>query len=359
MSEDADESSKTEEPTQKKLDKAHEEGQFPLSNEIGIWLSIGAALVIFITLLPSMLADLRLNLGYYVEHSYEIPMDRTGIGHLLMRVMGDVVSVLWMPLLLLMASGVAATLLQKGFHVSWSLITPKFSKLNPLEGIKRMFSAPQQSVELLKGLAKMGVVGVVAWFAIQPLLRSVEHYAGIEVLQLLTEMQDLILRLLIGVFVVVMLIAAGDLIWQRMQYNKKMRMTKQEVKDEHKQAEGDPQVKARIRQLRFERARKRMMAAVPTADVVVTNPTHFAVALKYDSKAMGAPMVVAKGVDGVALKIREVAEDNDVPVVENPPLARALYATVEIDQEIPSEHYRAVAEVITYVMKLRRRSGRA
>ncbi|NUB29763.1 flagellar biosynthesis protein FlhB, partial [Azospirillum brasilense] len=139
---------------------------------------------------------------------------------------------------------------------------------------------------------------------------------------------------------------------------KKMRMTKQEVKDEHKQAEGDPHVKGRIRQLRFERARKRMMAAVPSADVVVTNPTHFAVALKYDSSTMGAPMVVAKGADAVAFKIREIAEENGVPVMENPPLARALYAACDIDEEVPSEHYRAVAEVITYVFKLKGRAVR-
>ena len=142
-------------------------------------------------------------------------------------------------------------------------------------------------------------------------------------------------------------------VYQKFAHQKEMRMTKQEVKDEQKQSEGDPQIKSRIRRLRMERAQRRMMAAIPEADVVITNPTHYAVALKYKMEVMPAPMLVAKGVDTLALKIREVAEAHDVPVVENPPLARALYAAVEIDEEIPEEHYMAVAEVIGYVMRLR------
>ncbi|NYZ11669.1 flagellar biosynthesis protein FlhB [Azospirillum sp. RWY-5-1] len=358
MSEDADESSKTEDATTRKLEKAHEQGQFAMSQEVQLWLSLGATLIIFLTLLPGLVSDLMLRLTRYVEEVDSAPMDRGSIGHLLMRVMMDILTALWLPVLLLMVAGVVSTLLQKGWSVAWAVITPKFSKLNPIAGLQRMFSPAQQSVELAKGLAKIGVVGVVAYVALLPMVRAIEHFVGIELLLMLLEMEDLVGRLLIGVFVTVMIIAAADLIWQRYTYNKKMKMTKQEVKEEHKQADGDPQVKARIRQLRFERARKRMMAAVPTADVVVTNPTHFAVALKYDAMSMGAPMVVAKGADTLALKIREVATENKVPIVENPPLARALYATVEIDQEVPSEHYRAVAEVITYVMKLKKRSPR-
>lgn len=358
MSEDADESSKTEEPTARKLQKAHEQGQFALSQEVQLWLSLGATLIIALALLPGLVSDLMQRLTRYVEEVDRVPMDHGSVGLLLMRVMVDILTVLWLPVLLLMAAGVVSTLSQKGWSVAWAVITPKFSKISPLAGLKRMFSPAQQSVELLKGLAKIAVVGAVAFLALQPMVNAIEHFVGIELLRLLSEMEELVVQLLIGVFVTVMIIAAADLVWQRYQYNKQMKMTKQEVKDEHKQADGDPQVKARIRQLRYERARKRMMAAVPGADVVVTNPTHFAVALKYDAMSMGAPMVVAKGADTLALKIREVATENDVPIVENPPLARALYATVEIDQEVPSEHYRAVAEVITYVMKLKRRSPR-
>jgi flagellar biosynthetic protein FlhB len=359
MSEDADDASKTEEPTSRKLEKAHEEGQFPLSHEIPLWLSIGTVLVIVVAFLPDTLSDLRRRLAGYIEHVHDIPMDRVSVGMVLIQVVKDIVATLWLPLLLLALAGIVSTLVQKGWSVSWAVIAPKFGKLNPLAGLQRILSPAQSGVELLKSIAKIAVVGIVAYMALQPMIQSVGHFIGIEIMLMLKEMDEIVFRLLIGVFTIVMVIAAADLVWQRFQYNKKMRMTKQEVKEENKQSEGDPQIKARIRQLRYERARKRMMAAVPQADVVVTNPTHFAVALKYDAMSMGAPMVLAKGVDTLALKIREVATENDVPVVENPPLARALYAAVEIDEEIPSEHYRAVAEVITYVMKLKKRSGRS
>jgi flagellar biosynthetic protein FlhB len=153
--------------------------------------------------------------------------------------------------------------------------------------------------------------------------------------------------------VALLVVAAGDYGYQRWSFMKKMRMTKQEVRDEHKQMEGDPMIKARMRSMRRERARQRMMAAVPKSTVVVTNPTHYAVALKYEMDTMDAPILVAKGVELVALRIREIAQENDVPIVENPPLARALYATVELEQEVPQEHYKAVAEVIGYVMRLK------
>ena len=160
--------------------------------------------------------------------------------------------------------------------------------------------------------------------------------------------------LIIGVLAVMTIITLADVLYQRFMHHKELRMTKQQVKDEHKQSEGDPLIKARLRQIRVERARKRMMAAVPEADVVITNPTHYAVALKYDQRTMEAPRVVAKGVDNIALRIRAVAEEHDVAIVENPPVARALHASVEIDQEIPPEHYKAVAEIIGYVMRLKK-----
>lgn len=164
------------------------------------------------------------------------------------------------------------------------------------------------------------------------------------------------MRLMIGMLVVLMIVAIADVLYQRWDFNKSMRMTKQEVKDEYKQTEGDPHVKGKLKQLRFEKARQRMMQAVPRADVIITNPTHFAVALQYNPDEMDAPTVVAKGVDDVAMRIREVAKDNNVEIVENPPLARSLYAEVEIDQAIPAELFKAVAEIISYVYQKRGKS---
>lgn len=358
MSEDADDASKTEEPTAKKLGKAHDEGQWPLSAELGNGLIMAAILLIVMIWLPRMAMDLMRRLSFYIAHVDEIVTDTGGLSGLLVRGVFDMVSAVWLPLLLLCVAGVYGTVFQKGWYVAWKAITPKFSKINPISGFRNIFSLGQQAMELGKSLAKLAVVGGLAFMAIQPMLRTIEHFIGIDLVSLVKELRWVVFRLLIGVAIVVGLIAVADVFYQRFTYNKKMRMTKQEVKDEHKQSEGDPQVKARIRQIRLERVRKRMMAAVPTASVVVTNPTHFAVALKYEPGEMGAPVMVAKGADNVAKRIRDVATENKVPIVENPPLARALYASVEVDEEIPAEHYRAVAEVISYVMKLRRGAGR-
>ncbi len=356
MSEDADESSKTEDPTQKKLDEAHKQGNYAMTREVANWLMVAAMLIVLTSILPGMLKGMVIRLNFYFENMDQLPMDRAGVGALLFRVMMDSIWALWLPILLFVIAGVMSTIGQTGFHVSWELISPKFGKLNPIDGLMNMFKLGNQGVELLKSIAKLAVVGIVSYLALQPMFKGIENFIGIDMAALIKQVDALAYRLLIGVLVVLTFIAGGDFVWQKMQFDKNMKMTKQEVKDEHKQSEGDPHVKGRIRQIRFERARKRMMAAVPNADVVVTNPTHFAVALKYDPAQMGAPMVLAKGVDQVAFRIREIAESNKVPVVENPPLARALYAACDVDEEVPSEHYRAVAEVITYVFKLKGKS---
>jgi flagellar biosynthetic protein FlhB len=201
-------------------------------------------------------------------------------------------------------------------------------------------------------------VGAVCYIILKPMMISVEHYAGMPMELLLSEIQYLVVKLFLWVTIIMFFLAGGDLFYQRYQYAQKMKMSKHDQKEEYEQQEGDPIVKGRLRQMRFDKARQRMMQAVPRADVVVTNPTHFAVALKYDQSAMSAPVVLAKGADAVAAKIREIANENDIPIVENPPLARALFASVEIDQEIPPEHYKAMAEVISYVFKLKNRMGR-
>ncbi|MGE4529531.1 MAG: EscU/YscU/HrcU family type III secretion system export apparatus switch protein, partial [Rhodospirillaceae bacterium] len=194
-------------------------------------------------------------------------------------------------------------------------------------------------------------LGFVVWPQLDWILRLPE----METVAMLLEVRVIIMIIIATVLGVMLTVAFADMFFVRYQTHKKLKMTKQEVKDEHKQSEGDPQIKSRIRSIRMERFRKRMMAAVPKADVVITNPTHFAVALSYKMEDMAAPKVVAKGVDFLAKRIRELAEENDVPIVENPPLARALYASVEVDQFIPPEHYRPVAEIISYVMKLKKK----
>jgi flagellar biosynthetic protein FlhB len=229
---------------------------------------------------------------------------------------------------------------------------PDLNKINPMTGFGRMFSL-QSVVELLKSIAKLTVVGVICYIALKPHVIELESLPSMDLMAVLAFLHRILIRLVMAIVLAIVVIAAADWFYQRFSYMKKLRMTKQEIKDENKQTEGDPMVKSRLRALRIQRARNRMMAAIPKADVVVTNPTHYACALKYDADTMNAPTLVAKGQNLIALRIREIAQENDVPVVENPPLARALYASVDLDREIPPEHYKAVAEVISYVMRLK------
>jgi flagellar biosynthetic protein FlhB len=208
-------------------------------------------------------------------------------------------------------------------------------------------------MEFVKGIVKLMVISFAGIVVLMPYFDGLEHFVGLDFGQAMDDMRTLFLRMMVAVLTVLFVLAIMDYLYQRYDFMQKMRMSKQELKEEFKQTEGDPQVKARLRQLREQKARQRMMQAVPEADVVITNPTHYAVALKYDSKAMDAPQMVAKGADLVAQKIRELAKEHKVPVVENAPLARALYDSMEIEQTIPAEHYKAVAEVISYVFRLK------
>ena len=221
-----------------------------------------------------------------------------------------------------------------------------------MAGAKRLFSL-KSVVEFLKGVAKITIVGAIATMLMLPSFEGLDQIVRMEIGGAANLLHALVSKLLFGVLAVVTIIAAIDFLYQRFEHMKQMRMSRQEIKDEYKQTEGDPVIKQRLRQVRQERARQRTMAAVPDASVIITNPTHFAVALKYELDDMEAPVLIAKGQDFLALKIREVAEEHDIPIVENPPVARALYANVEVDQEIPQEHFKAVAEIIGYVFRLK------
>src|SRR5690606_20754746 len=253
------------------------------------------------------------------------------------------------------ALAIAANLVQHQPLLSIEPIKPKLSKVNPLEGAKRLFSQ-EALVNFAKGLIKLVVVAAVLWFVLAPEIDSLENMITLEPGMILKEFMDLAMKIFGAVLAIVTIIAIADYIYQRNRWWTRLKMTVQETRDEYKQQEGDPKIKGRIRQIRIERSRKRMMAAVPQATVVITNPTHYAVALKYD-RDMAAPKCVAKGADAVAFRIRELAKEHDVPIVENPPLARALFASVDVDETIPTEHFKAVAEVIGFVMRLKTGAG--
>ncbi len=347
-----DDSQKTEEPSARKLSRAREKGQTATSQEIKNWaILLGATFSLF--LMAPWIAGNVSDLGFdFIEHPHEINLDLFSLRDILIDLSIALLWILGPMLFLLMLLAGAASVAQSGLIWAPTKIAPEWSKVSVVKGLKRMFSL-RTVVEFVKGILKLGVVTVVAVFLTMPLLTDMELLPFIEFISTLDRLQAIAVRVAVASLIVMSIVAALDFIYQRYAFMQQMRMTKQEVKDENKQSEGDPLVKAKIRQIRTERARQRMMANVPDADVVVTNPTHFAVALRYNMEEMQAPRVVAKGADHMAFRIREIAEENDVPLVENAPLARALFASVELDEEIPVEHYQAVAEVIGFVMRER------
>ncbi len=358
MAENADDAEKTEDPTQKRLEEAHDKGDVAKSQEVSTWfVLLGAALTV--SMLGSSTADgLGDALRGYIEHSHAISLDGNALRDLWFSTGMRVGAIVALPLLLLMAMAIIGNVVQHRLIWTVERIKPKFSKISPLAGIKRLFSA-ESLVNFLKGLIKITVVSSLMALVLWPERDRIETMIFRDERLILTEMQELSVKLLGAVLAVMTVVAGLDYMWQRHRWHEKQKMSLREIKEEYKQSEGDPLIKGKIRQLRMERSRKRMMAEVPSATVVITNPTHYAVALKYED-GMQAPQCVAKGVDAVALRIREVAKKNDVPVIENPPLARTLYAVTDLEQEIPEEHYRAVAEVIGFVMRMRnKRSWRS
>ncbi len=353
MAEGTDQSQKTEEPTPKKLREAREKGQIASSREVNHWFMILAATIGVLAFAPTMFREMAVLLGRFIERPHTLG-GAGGVGPALTDMLGGLLLIMLVPVALLLAAAIASGLVQNGFLLAAEQIRPKLERVSPLGGVKRLFSL-KSFAEFLKGLLKLAIVGSVLFFLMLPEFDGLERLTALPPVDLLWQIYELVLRLLIGTVAVMTVLAGLDVFYQRFEYRKQMRMSRQEVKEEMKQSEGDPLIKSRIRQIRMERARRRMMAEVPDADVVVTNPTHYAVALKYDRDTMEAPRLVAKGVDSLARRIREIARENDVPLVENPPLAQALYAGVELDQEIPPEHYKAVAEVISYVFALKKR----
>ena len=350
--ESEDDSQKTEDPTPKRLRESREKGEVAKSQELGHWFMILAFAAMVGVFGPWLTGSISQSLVVLVERPHMIDLSEDGSRQVVIDILFSLGLALLPPVILVVAAALGGTVLQTGLLFSAESLKPKLSKISVLEGFKRQFSS-RALMDFAKGILKISLVAGVVVMAIWPKRDQLSELAQMETLVLLEVLQETALIVLIAVLAMMTVIAALDFAFQRYQHIKKLRMTRQEVKDEFKQTEGDPMVKARLRQIRQERSRGRMMAAVPTADVVITNPTHFAIALKYDMEAMAAPMVVAKGIDHLALRIREVAEENDIPLIENRPLARALYDSVDLDQEVPPEHYKAVAQVIGYVMRLK------
>ena len=345
---------KTEHPTGKRLGEARDRGQLPISRETATWILFIGVLINVAWLMPPMASKMVPTLRVFLEMPEEISLDDIGLRSMLFTTFRQIGMATMFVFAVLCAAAILGTMLQTGFFASTDTIRPNLGRLNPANGLKRLFSTSALA-ELGKSFGKMVVIGGVVFLVLMPVVSELPAFYGRDITDILIFFHSEVVRLIIMIMLVFTVIALADLLYQRHIYIKGLRMTKVEVKDEFKQQEGDPMIKNRLRSIRLEKARKRMMAQVPKADVVVTNPTHYAIALKYDNTKMTAPLVLAKGLDRVAERIREVATEHNIPLVSNPPLARTLYDTVEIDQEIPTELYRAVAEVISFVYKLRKR----
>jgi flagellar biosynthetic protein FlhB len=351
MADDRDDSQATEQPTQKRLDQARESGDIVKSSEVSAFvLLLGGTLSIGMFGKSTMLGIAKL-LTVFIEQPELMSVDGAGLTAMLRGTVYHLALALAPIAGVMMLAALAGHVLQSRPGFTPSKLIPDFTKLSPLAGFKRLFGL-EGWMNLVKGLAKIGIVGMAIWTQLWPARGILEGILSQSPAAVVGDMSHLLFKVLTAALGALFVIAALDYILQYSRFMKRNRMTKQEIKEEYRQNEGDPAIKAKVRQIRHERAKKRMMAAVPGATVVIMNPTHYAVALKYESGKTEAPICVAKGIDALALRIRAVAEENDVAVVENAPLARALHAAVEVDEAVPPEHYKAVAQVIGYVMRL-------
>ncbi len=347
---------KTEEPTQKKIDDSRKEGQVAKSKEVASTLTL-ITLFVMLKLWISTLGRQLLELfpGYYGRMAEYVTLEG---GQISTRTFSSLISftlqrvvVLILPFLL---TGFIVCFVSDLAQVKWKPTTkplqPKFSKLNPLSGVKKLFSL-QSLVELLKSIIKIAIIIIVIYNEFKEKWQIILLVYQMPLMQAVLTAGDMLINIGLKIALIFIVVAAADYIFQRWKHHEDLKMTKQEVKDEFKNTEGDPQIKGKIRQRMMEASRRRMMQDLPKADVVITNPTHYAVAIRYDTSIADAPFVVAKGVDYLAQKIKEVARENHIEIMENKPLARSLYANVEIGEQIPQELYVAVAEVLAAVYR--------
>ena len=352
MAEEQDEADKTEDPTQKRLDDALKRGDVVKSQEVNTWFVIAGATLVLVSFSGGAGHGVAVTLRGLIANSFALRVDGPALIVLCEKIGLELLAALAVPFLLLLLAAIAGNVIQHRLVWSFESMKPKLSKISPAAGLKRLFSK-QALANFAKGMVKLVLVGTVLTALMWPERGRLMALSRSDVSAVLPLAMKLAIKLMGTVVAMLAVVAAADYLFQYRQWFEKQKMSLRELKEEFKQTEGDPAVKGKMRQLRQSRMRKRMMANVPKAAVVITNPTHYAVALQYE-RGMDAPVCVAKGVDALALKIREIAETHDIPIVENPPLARTLHASVEVDQAIPPEHYKAVAEVIGYVLRLRR-----
>ncbi|MES1156334.1 MAG: flagellar biosynthesis protein FlhB [Alphaproteobacteria bacterium] len=355
MADDSDD--RTEEPTQRRLEKAREQGDIIYSSEVGAALSLIAVTALLSWVSGPVASGVAHGFIAFLAAPDQFSTDPASLMRIGVAVSVKAMGIFGMVALALGLAGLAARYLQDQPTFTAERLSPKFDKFDPVKGFKRVFGKAAFAT-FLKSMVKFIVVGAALASALWPKDAELQRISLLDPAALLPFVKDKAVGMLIAMTSAAALLAAVDYVFTRQSYMKRLRMSRREIKEEMRQSEGDPMIKAKLRQMRQERARKRMLAQVPKASVVITNPTHYAIALRYEVGETAAPVCLAKGVDDVALRIREVAEEHNIPIVEEPPLARALFASADLDEPIPREHYEAVAKVIGFVMRLANRRRR-
>jgi flagellar biosynthetic protein FlhB len=357
MAENEDGATKSEEATPRRIEEARKQGDVAKSMDLVQVFSLSGCFLALIMGGGAMARRMADQLLPFIAHPDAIPLAGQAGAHVTWQVLAAAGPFLGAVMGATMLAGVGGNVIQHGVLFAASKLAPDVSRINPIEGFKRVFGI-DGFMNFLRSALKVLLISAVAWWVLAPRAADLPGLVAVGPAGILQYSVGLARSLMFAVLALLALGAILDFIWQRQRFMERMKMTKEEFKEDFKQSEGDPHVKARQRQIRNERGRRRMMQKVPTATVVVMNPTHYAVALRYVQGETAAPECVAKGIDAIALKIREVAEGAGVPVIEDPPLARALYAAVEIDQVIPHAHYEAVAKIIGFILAGKRRRAR-
>jgi flagellar biosynthetic protein FlhB len=353
----ADDDEKTEEPTPRKLEQAREKGDIIYTPEVGTALSLIAVTAIVAFMSGPIVSQMAHGFIGFIAMPDQFSSDPGSLKAVMFSIVLKLMAIFGLTALALAGASVAARYIQAPPTFTGEKLTPKLEKLNPFEGFKRVFGKAAFAT-FMKSLAKLVLVGAVLVWVLWPHKEELQNISLLDPAALLPFIKDRVVDMLIAMASAAALLAAVDYVFTRQSYMQRQKMSRREIKEELRQQDGDPMVKAKLRAIRIQRSRQRMLQNVPQASVVITNPTHYAIALKYEPGETPAPICLAMGVDAVAARIREVAEEHNIPVVEDPPLARALFATAEIDRPIPKEHYEAVAKVIGFVMRLARRRGR-
>jgi flagellar biosynthetic protein FlhB len=348
-----DQGEKTEEPSQQRIDDARKKGDVASSKELNSVLILGGS---FTVLIFSTIYMFEL-LAEYIEWLYTLEVTKAYTEILAKQILTKSFIVAGKCILPVFGTsvvlGVLSQMGQIGILYSPEVLTLKFDRLNPIAGFKRIFSK-KALVEVVKGVFKFGIVLAITYWVISANMQTFIGFLHAEAAEAISFGKVFALKLALSIIFGLSIVAIGDFIWEKYAYKEKLRMTKQQVKQEHKEQDGDPQIKQKIRQIQREMASKRMLADVPNADVIITNPTHISIVVKYDGETMVAPEIIGKGQEHLALRIREIAKEHDIPIVENVPLARALYKTVQVGEGVPRSLYKAVAEILAFVYKIKK-----